>query len=158
MEWNRVQLLYDKYLDGETSLAEERELYALLSATDTLPKEYQAIKAMLEMSYETSLDRCVIDIKHSEPKRSVWRSITLRRIAGVAAVVGLILGVTITSITTTQPSAIEEYEIVCHINGSMISDQLVAQAEAQRILGGVSRNMNTAKERINNITKLTSNK
>lgn len=39
MEWNRVKLLYDKYLEGETSLDEERELHALLSATDIKPKK-----------------------------------------------------------------------------------------------------------------------
>lgn len=158
MEWNRVKLLYDKYLEGETSLDEERELHALLSATDINPKKYKAIKAILDATYSISLEKCTKDIKYSEPKRSVWYNISIRRIASVAAVVGLIVGIAISSIETAPSSAVEEFDIVCHINGALVTDQLVVQAEAQRILGDISQNMNTAKERINNITKLTSNR
>lgn len=153
----RLQSLYERYLEGETSLAEERELYTLLSSCETLPKEYQAIKAMLEAMRAISQEKCDINIRYSEPKRSTKTTLLLRRIASVAAVVMLIVGALFIGTINSPKPTIEEPMFVCHINGVMVSDQLVAQAEVQRILGGVSKNVNTAKQRIDNLTHLTSN-
>mgnify|MGYP003532561993 FL=1 len=80
------------------------------------------------------------------------------RIASIAASVVAVAGITLAILLTPIESEVAEPMIVCHINGTMVDDQLIAQAEVQRILGGVSKNMHTAKERIDNITRITSNK
>ena len=155
MDWERVKILHDRYLKAETSLDEERELYTLLSTAESLPRELQATKTMLEALHSIAQDRCDITIRHQEPRR---RSISLRRIASIAASVVVVAGITLAMLLTPIESKVAEPMIVCHINGTMVDDQLIAQAEVQRILGGVSKNMHTAKERIDNITRITSNK
>lgn len=157
MDWNRVQALYESYLEGETTRAEEQELYTLLLEADNLPKEYQAVKAMLEAMGIIAQEKCDIKIECQQHKDKRIRRISLRRIAGVAAVVALMIGIGVTALFTAPQPTMEESMIVCHINGTMVDDQLVAQAEMERILGSVSKNITSAKQRIDDITNRTLN-
>lgn len=157
MDWNRVQALYESYLEGETTRDEERELYTLLLEADNLPKEYQAVKAMLEAMGIIAQEKCDIKIEYPQHGNKPTRRISLRRIAGVAAVVALMIGIGVTALLTTTQPTMEEPMIVCHINGTMVDDQLVAQAEMERILGDVSKNITSAKQRIDDITNRTLN-
>lgn len=157
MDWNRVQALYESYLESETTRTEERELYTLLLEADNLPKEYQAVKAMLEAMGVIAQEKCDIKIEYQKHIKKPTRRISLRRIAGVAAVVAIMIGIGVTALLTAPQPTMEESMIVCHINGTMVSDQLVAQAEMERILGGVSKNITSAKQRIDDITNRTLN-
>lgn len=157
MDWNRVQALYESYLEGETTRAEEQELYTLLLEADNLPKEYQVVKAMLEAMGIIAQEKCDIKIEYQKYTKKPTRRISLRRIAGVAAVVALMIGIGVTALLTAPKPTMEESMIVCHINGTMVNDQLVAQAEMERILGGVSKNITSAKQRIDDITNRTLN-
>ena len=157
MDWNRVQALYESYLEGETTRAEERELYTLLLEADNLPKEYQAVKVMLEAIGVIAQEKCDIKIEYPQHGNKPTRRISLRRIASVAAVVALMIGIGVTALLTAPQPTMEEPMIVCHINGTMVDDQLVAQAEMERILGGVSKNITSAKQRIDDITNRTLN-
>jgi hypothetical protein len=157
MDWNRVQQLYERYLEGETSLAEERELYRLLSKAESLTKEYQAVKAMLDAMGVIAQELCDINIEYQQHESRLMRHTSLRRIASVAAVMLLMIGIGVTAIITAPQSTAEEPMLVCHINGTMVNDQLVAQAEVERILGGVSKNITSAKQRIDDITNRTLN-
>ena len=157
MDWNRVQQLYERYLEGETSLAEERELYRLLSKAESLTKEYQAIKAMLDAMGVIAQEKCDIKIEYQQHDSRLMRHTSLCRIASVAAVMLLMIGIGVTAITTAPQPTAEEPMLVCHINGTMVNDQLVAQAEMERILGGVSKNITSAKQRIDDITNRTLN-
>lgn len=157
MDWNRVQQLYERYLEGETSLAEERELYRLLSKAESLTKEYQAVKAMLDAMGIIAQEKCDIKIECQQHESRLMRHTSLRRIASVAAVMLLMIGIGVTAIITAPQPTSEEPMLVCHINGTMVNDQLVAQAEMERILGGVSKNITSAKQRIDDITNRTLN-
>jgi hypothetical protein len=157
MDWNRVQQLYERYLEGETSLAEERELYRLLSKAESLTKEYQAVKAMLDAMGVIAQEKCDIKIEYQQHESRPMRHTSLRRIASVAAVMLLMIGIGVTAIITAPQPTAEEPMLVCHINGTMVSDQLVAQAEMERILGGVSKNITSAKQLIDDITNRTLN-
>ena len=49
MELNDVKILVNKYLDGETSLAEERALVQYLESCDELDDELRSVKSMLDV-------------------------------------------------------------------------------------------------------------
>ena len=144
MELNRIKILVDKYFDGVTSRAEEIELREALRSTDNLDDELRALKAMLDTM--DSLHENTSPVKVVSPtisRRTVW----LARVATVAiaacAIFGIFLG-----INHREPSIIESPTIICHINGELVSDQALARAEVDRVLGGVSDNMALAMAKI----------
>ena len=47
MELDRINILVDRYFEGETTLDEERELKEYLATAENIPEEYVALKIML---------------------------------------------------------------------------------------------------------------
>lgn len=144
MELNRVKILANKYFVGVTSRAEEVELREALRSIDNLDDELRALKVMLGAM--DSLHDTTSPVKVVRPtvlRRRVW----LARVATVAiaacAIFGIFLG-----INHREPSILESPTIICHINGELVSDQAVARAEMDRVLGGVADNMALAMAKI----------
>ncbi len=137
MELNRVKILANRYFDGVTSRAEEQELREALRSIDNLDDELRVLKAMLDTM--DSLHETTSPVKVVRPtisRRVVW----LGRVASVAiaacAIFGIFLG-----INHREQSIVESPTIICHINGELVSDQTIARAEMDRVLGGVADNM-----------------
>lgn len=158
MELSRIKILVDKYFDGLTSLEEEQELARYFAETEDIPEEYQVVKMMLSslctLSNETPKAevKAVAETKH----RNIFR-LNRKWIAGVAAAAAILIGIviafmpnkTIESTTETEPS------YVCYVNGVRIDDEQVAYAEASRILGSVSEDMQLAMAEVNRLTHYT---
>ena len=89
-----IQHLIDKYLAGETSPAEERQLASYLQHCDSMPDEWQAVSMMLGTltQGEAEYDRIVSSRKPASSRPSAV-IIALRIISSVAAVylVGLFI-------------------------------------------------------------------
>ena len=144
MGLNRVKILADKYFDGVTSRAEEIELREALRSIDNLDDELQALKTMLDTM--DSLHETTSPVKVVRPmmsRRTVW----LARVAGVAVAACAIFGIFL-GINHSESSIVESPTIICHINGELVSDQAIARAEMDRVLGGVADNMALAMAKI----------
>ena len=158
MELSRIKILVDKYFDGLTSLEEEQELARYFAETEDIPEEYQVVKMMLSsfctLSNETPKAevKAVAETKH----RNIFR-LNRKWIASVAAAAAILIGIVIAfmpnkaieSTTETEPS------YVCYVNGVRIDDEQVAYAEASRILGSVSEDMQLAMTEVNRLTHYT---
>ena len=82
-----IQHLIDKYLAGETSPAEERQLASYLQHCDNMPDEWQAVSIMLgELTQgEAEYDRIMASRKSASSRPSA-AIIALRFISSAAAI------------------------------------------------------------------------
>ena len=84
---NDIQQLIDKYLNGETSPAEEQQLALELSQYQEIPEEWQAIRMMLgeltmgEAEYDTIMEQ-----RKQEQKKPSAVLVALRTITSIAAI------------------------------------------------------------------------
>ncbi|MBO7189220.1 MAG: hypothetical protein J6V55_01385 [Alistipes sp.] len=148
MELNEINRLIDKYFEGDTSLAEEREIASYLATAETLPEEHTAVKTMFEAM------GLLRDIKAPEPqprKRGITLSL-LRRVAVATACI--VVGVVVATRTMTSTTLHAEPMIVCYVDGARVYDQRVAEDEMRRILGNMNQNVNLAMARIDKVNLL----
>ena len=159
MESSRIKILVDKYFDGLTSLEEEQELARYFAETDDIPEEYQGVKMMLvsfdTLRQETSKVEIVTPV---ETRRNRVFTLNRKWIAGVAVAASVLIGVVVTlnlsdkqlgASTTVDPG------YVCYVNGVKIDDDQQAYAEANRILGNLSEDMQLAMAEVNRLTHYT---
>ena len=96
-----IQQLINKYLEGETSLEEERQL-ALELQGDDMPEEWQAIRLMLgELTMGEAEYDAIMEQRKEKPSAIL---IALRTISSIAAIylVGLFLWLQQTPETKTE--------------------------------------------------------
>lgn len=148
MELNKINILIDKYFEGETTLDEERAIATYLASAEHLPAEHIAIKAMFEAM------GLLKEIKAPQLKPRK-RNITISQFRRVAVAVACIfVGVFITMRTMTNTTLHAEPMIICYVNGTRVTDQQTAEEEARRILGNMNQNVNLAMARIDKINSL----
>ena len=148
MELNRINILINRYFDGETTLSEEQTIATYLATEEHLPAEHIAIKAMFEAM------GLLKEIKAPQPKLQ-RRSITLsqfRRVAVAAACI--FVGVFITARTITNNTLRAEPMIICYVDGTRVNDQQMAEDEMRRILGNMNQNVNLAMASIDKVNIL----
>lgn len=153
MELSRIKILVDKYFDGTTSLEEEQDLAHALNECNNLPKEYATVKMMLSsfatLKEETSTLQSKAIVKQRPHE---WLTINMKWITTVAAAVCIMLGTTLIfthNSNTTSPG------YVCYMDGVKIENDQIAIAEASRILGNISEDMQIAMTEINRLTHYT---
>lgn len=159
MELSRIKILVDKYFEGLTSLEEEQELARYFAQTEDIPEEYQAVKMMLG-AFDS--------IGSETPKSEVKTPITAKRrrafhlnakwIAGVAAAVAILVGVAITLAPNSRNIEVSTETApayICYVNGVKVEDDKVAYAEANRILGSLSEDVQLAMAEVNRLTHYT---
>ena len=159
MELSRIKILVDKYFDGLTSLEEEQELARYFAQAEDIPEEYQAVKMMLgafdALSKETPKSDVKVDVKAK--RNNIFRP-KIKWVAGVAAAVVTLIGVAITltpSGETINVPAEPTPAYVCYVNGVKVEDDKLAYAEASRILGNVSEDVQLAMAEVNRLTHYT---
>lgn len=153
MELDRVKILVDKYLEAETTLDEERELSEYFATTADIPEEFEPIKAMFSaMGALKEYEAPVVD-RPDKQKRVFWKVFAGAGTAVVAACMIIMLVMPKTTyddiIIEQRPALEPQPELVCHINGVKVTDKDVAYAEVNKILGGVSSNMQLAMAEVN---------
>ena len=151
MELNEINRLIDKYFEGETSLAEEREIASYLATAETLPEEHTAVKAMFETM------GLLRDIKapESQPrKRGITLSL-LRRVAVATACI--VVGVVAATRTMTSATLPAEPMIICYVDGARVDDPQKAEDEMRRILCNMNENVTIAMARIERFNTFKTN-
>ena len=159
MELSRVKILVDKYFDGLTSLEEEQELTRYFAETTDIPEEYQPIKMMLSSFCTLSNETPKAEVKAvAETKHHNIFRLNRKWFAGVAAAAAILIGAMIILIPNDNgmETPIETTpDYVCYVNGVKINNDELAYAEANRILGSVSEDMQLAMAEVNRLTHYT---
>lgn len=153
MELSRIKILVDKYFDGVTSLEEEQELTRALNECHGLPEEYATVKMMLlsfaTLKQETAPSQAEVTVDKSHRK---WLTINTRWIATAAACIMLGTALFFTDHSNTHTT---EPDYVCYMNGVKIENDQMAYAEASRILGNISEDLQIAMMEVNRLTHYT---
>lgn len=159
MELSRIKILVDKYFEGLTSLEEEQELARYFAQTEDIPEEYQAVKIMLgafdTLSHETPNREVKVNV---ETKRRNTFTLNIKWMAGIAAAVAILVGVTITLAPNSRNIEVSTETApayICYVNGVKVEDDKVAYAEANRILGSLSEDVQLAMAEVNRLTHYT---
>ena len=146
MEINEVKILLNRYYDGETTVDEERQLADYLATYSGQDDELLASKAMsaafCTMREATMANPVEVPLRRRSMRlsRVIWYAA-----ASIAVVVALFVGL-------APRDVAEEPALVCYVNGELIDDELIAQAEASRILGSVFSDVDKAMSKVNRIT------
>ena len=132
MESDRIALLVCKYFEGETSIAEEKELKNYFALSDIAPslKEYQPLFNCMTSS-ATEIFEKEIQLEDRKAKPLKWFTIAASVV--VFAGVGIY---TFTTITNTEPAS----EL------GTFNDPQVAYDETQKALSLLSNQVNTGIE------------
>ena len=159
MELSRIKILVDKYFEGLTSLEEEQELAHYFAQTEDIPEEYQAVKIMLgafdTLSHETPNREVKVNV---ETKRRNTFTLNIKWMAGIAAAVAILVGVAITLAPNSRNIEVSTETApayICYVNGVKVEDDKVAYAEANRILGSLSEDVQLAMAEVNRLTHYT---
>lgn len=158
MELDRINILVDRYFEGETTLNEERELKEYLAAAENVPEEYATLKVMLGvMTSAQEVKAPNIEQKPKQRRLLGWRILGGASIAAVAAAIIVMLVVpytdreVIVQENIQQPTVDMQYDIVCHMNGEMVTNQEIAYEQANKILGCVANNMEIAMAQVSKL-------
>ena len=161
MELSRVKILVDKYFDGLTSLEEEQELRRYFAQAESIPEEYQVVKMMLgtfdTLSHETPNREVNV---HAEIKRRNTFRLNMKWVASAAAAAAaaILVGVAITLAPNSRNMEVSTETTpayICYVNGVKVEDDKVAYAEANRILGSLSEDVQLAMAEVNRLTHYT---
>ena len=157
MEFNDINSIIDRYFDGVSSQEDEQTLARYFDQHSELPEEHQAVKAM----FESFASLRATTLPESSAPKSIKTRVTINsrvlgRAASIAAAVGVIAIVAaLTLVKHSSPTTSTE-ELICYVDGVKIEDQRIARAETERILGGVSTNLETAMLKVSHITNISS--
>ncbi|MGH2667010.1 hypothetical protein [Flavobacterium sp.] len=133
MELDKMEILIEKYFQGETSIAEEKELRSYFSSQDVAP-HLEQYKAMFGYFTEAKKQEFAQEIPHHTKKRKVWW-------LSVAASVVVLFGmVTFFVINTNQAVTQEDL--------GTYDDPEKALQETQKALALLSANVNIGMESV----------
>lgn len=90
MENKEIKLLIDKFLDGETTLAEERKLYAYFRSDHKFPEYLHYREMFLDFVAVQQLSE---HIEETPKQLTRTNTVTLRRIIAIAASLLFLLGI-----------------------------------------------------------------
>lgn len=144
MELAEIKILIDRYYDGETTLQEEAAIANYFATHNDIPAELEATRAIFMAT------SCIKETKApvAKPQRTNRMRGLIISLGGMAAAAVIIMGVILSLRYEPMPEIESQPLIACHINGVAISDQEIARNEANRILGGVSEDMEAAMAKI----------
>ena len=148
MESNRIKTLIDSYFEGTTTRDEERELAHYLATSDNLPAELAPVKTMFEAM---GLLREIDAPKAAQRPRTrlSWRQITTAATVAASILLAIVIA-TNKELYSTSPTP----AIICHVDGTLVSDQAIAEQEARRILGNMNTNVTLAMASVDKINIL----
>jgi len=143
MEFNKIEILIEKYFQGETSIAEEKELRSYFSSQNVAP-HLEQYKAMFGYFTEAKQQKFTQEIPQQTKKRKVmWLSIA-------ASIVVLFGMVTFFMINTNE--TVTQNEL-----GSYDSPEQ-AFAETQKALALLSSNVNIGIESVRYVQEYDNSK
>lgn len=146
MESSRIKILVDSYFEGVTTREEEIELANYLASTDNLPTEYASVKMMFEamgLLRQTQAPKRILELK----RKASWKHLTAG-LTVAASILLIIVATTNKTIYTEQTTP----AIICHVDGTLVSNQATAEYEARRILDNMNANITLAMASVDKIS------
>ena len=95
---------------------------------------------------------------HAEIKRRKTFRLNMKWMTGIAASVAILVGVVITLAPNSRNMEVSTETApayICYVNGVKVEDDKVAYAEASRILGSLSEDVQLAMAEVNRLTHYT---
>lgn len=134
MALDRIEILIEKYFEGETSIAEEKELKAYFSSSDVAQhlEQYKPVFGYFSQAKQEQFT-ATIPLKSKRRKIVAWLS--------VAASVVVMLGIGFFAYQNTSEPTQE--------NLGVIDDPEIAFKETQKALALISKHVNTGIESVN---------
>jgi len=134
MALDRIEILIEKYFEGETSIAEEKELKAYFSSSDVAQhlEQYKPVFGYFSQAKQEQFTAS-IPLKSKRRKIVAWLS--------VAASVVVMLGIGFFAYQNTSEPTQE--------NLGVIDDPEIAFKETQKALALISKHVNTGIESVN---------
>ena len=134
MALDRIEILIEKYFEGETSIAEEKELKAYFSSSDVAQhlEQYKPVFGYFSQAKQEQFT-ATIPLKSKRRKIVAWLS--------VAASVVVMLGIGFFAYQNTSEPTQE--------NLGVIDDPEIAFKETQKALALLSKHVNTGIESVN---------
>lgn len=131
MELHDIKQLVEKYLEGNTSLAEENTLKKYFTSSEVAAelKEFQPLFTFFEREREQSLDKNITEIA-SLPKRKINYTLV-----SVAASIAVVIGLFTFNISTSNQS----------ISGE-IKDPEIALQQTKKVLHFIAQQMQEGKQ------------
>ena len=135
MALDRIEILIEKYFEGETSIAEEKELKAYFSSSDVAQhlEQYKPVFGYFSQAKQEQFTASIPLKSGRKQKRLAWLS--------VAASVVVMLGIGFFAYQNTSEPNQE--------NLGVIDDPEIAFRETQKALALISKHVNTGIESVN---------
>lgn len=135
MALDRIEILIEKYFEGETSIAEEKELKAYFSSSDVAQhlEQYKPVFGYFSQAKQEQFTASIPLKSGKKQKRLAWLS--------VAASVVVMLGIGFFAYQNTSEPNQE--------NLGVIDDPEIAFKETQKALALISKHVNTGIESVN---------
>lgn len=143
MESTRIEKLIDNYFEGQTSIAEEKELKAYFSSSDVAPhlEQYRDVFGYFNQAKDQHFTKS-LPLQPRKQFNVFWLSI--------AASVVIAFGVVIMKFADDQPQSSGEY--------GTYDNPEIALAETQKALALVSEKLNVGIESVNYINEYENSK
>lgn len=135
MALDRIEILIEKYFEGETSIVEEKELKAYFSSSDVAQhlEQYKPVFGYFSQAKQEEFTASIPLKSGKKQKRLAWLS--------VAASVLVMLGIGFFAYQNTSDPNQE--------NLGVIDDPEIAFKETQKALALISKHVNTGIESVN---------
>ena len=135
MALDRIEILIEKYFEGETSIAEEKELKAYFSSSDVAQhlEHYKPVFGYFSQAKQEQFTASIPLKSGRKQKRLAWLS--------VAASVVVMFGIGFFAYQNTSEPTQE--------NLGVIDDPEIAFKETQKALALISKHVNTGIESVN---------
>lgn len=139
MDYNRIEILLQKYLEGMSTIAEEKELNIFFAENDDIPEKLLFAKDIFchfnEVKSHTYTKKFKAKTKINKNKFYI--------LAGIAA--SLLLGLLLLSPNMNSDNKI----IYAYIDGKAITDISIAEEYTKRILSSASKNLDNGTKSLN---------
>ena len=144
MALDRIEILIEKYFEGETSIAEEKELKAYFSSLDVAQhlEQYKPVFGYFSQAKQEQFTASIPLKSGRKQKRLAWLS--------VAASVVVMLGIGFFAYQNTSEPTQE--------NLGVIDDPEIAFRETQKALALISKHVNTGIESVNYLSEYQQSK
>jgi hypothetical protein len=135
MALDRIEKLVEKYFEGETSIAEEKELKTYFSSTDVAQhlEQYKPVFGYFSQAKQEQFTATISLKSKRKQKRLAWLS--------VAAAVVVMVGIGFFAYQNSSEPTQE--------NLGVINDPEIAFRETQKALALISKHVNTGIESVN---------
>ena len=146
MEFKDLEILLEKYFEGNTTLNEELQIKEFFKNNSDLPDNLMETRAMFQFFSKEKQEKTDMVFPVKEKQKSARVRNLYYQVSAIAASILILISV----ITYTDNT--EEQRVYAYINGKPIMDEQVAIIEAKRALLLVSSNLNEGTESLKHLS------